>query len=265
MTQSAAILRLPIRGNAGPSNRPGGITFGADAIDEALGGGLIREGLHEIYAGTVAHFGAATGFAASLALRAAGGRPFLWAWQELLDREAGKLNASGLVELGFDPEQIILVRARDAEGVLRAGEQAARCTGLGAVLMELWGEPKKLDFTASRRLSLASAKYGVPILVLRVAASPAQSAATTRWSIQALPSRALEANAPGFPVFELNLLRRRGGTAGHIWRVEWNRDRKCFEKRRNFSAAPVSCSVVPVSHDGSSAAAVSQYQFRKAR
>ena len=239
------------------------ISFGDGKIDDVMGGGLVRAGLHDIYAAGIADIGAATGFAAALALRAAMEKPILWVRQEFLDTETGRLNASGLSELGLDPRRIILVRARDVEGALRAGEQAARCAALGAVLIEPWGNPRMLDFTASRRLSLASAKSGVPTLMLRVSASPAQSAAVTRWMVQALPSRALAANAPGFPAFQLNLLRHRGGMAGHAWRVEWNRDRKCFQDRPHFAAAPVSRPVVSVSHDRPFAAGARQYDVRR--
>ena len=243
-----------------PSDRRDRITFGS-RLPEPSAASCAEDCTRSPRA--TAHLGAATGFAAALALRAAKGKPFLWARQEFLEHETGRLNASGLVELGFDPERIILVKARDAEGVLRAGEQAVRCAALGAVLMEPWGEPKTLDFTASRRLSLVSAKSGVPILMLRVSASPAQSAATTRWKVRSLPSRALEANAPGFPAFELNLLRQRAA-----WRAMcgvWSGAvTECFEDLRGCDVAPVSRPVVPVSHDGSAAAAERQYKFRKA-
>ena len=222
------------------------LSFGERAIDHAFNGGLSRRGVHEIYAPSSAHTGAATGFAATLAARASGLRPILWVRQDFLDTEAGGLNASGLAELGLDPRRIILVRTRDAEGALRAGEQAARCGSLGAVLIEPWGEPKILDFTASRRLSLASGKSGVPILLLRAAAAPSHSAAMTRWSVRAAQSQALEANAPGFPAFELTLLRHRGGTAGQTWCVEWNRDGKCFQSHQRSGAAPLSRPVVSI-------------------
>ena len=176
-----------------------------------------------------------------------GNRPIVWARQDFLDAEIGALNASGLVELGLDPKAIILVRVRDAEGALRAGEQAAHCGSLGAVVIEPWGMPKILDFTASRRLSLASAKSGVPIFLHRAGASVSHSSAMTRWSVKSAPSNALEANAPGFPTFELNLLRHRGGTAGQTWCVEWNRDDKCFQPQQRPTAAPISRSVVPIS------------------
>lgn len=226
---------------------PNLMSFGASAIDAVFGGGIVRGGVHEIYAPSTAHIGAATGFAAALAARAAGLSPILWVRQDFLDTETGALSASGLAEIGVNPERFILVRARDAEGVLRAGEQAARCAALGAVVIEPWGEPKILDFKVSRRLSLASAKSGVPVLMLRASAAPAQSAASTRWKVAACASRALEANAPGHPAFTLNLLRQRGGADGQTWHVEWNRDRKCFEQASRVHVAPVPRAVVSLS------------------
>jgi protein ImuA len=220
------------------------VSLGVPTLDDALGGGLVCGGLHEIYTATTAHIGAATGFAVAVAVRAAKGKPILWVRQDFLDTETGRLNAQGLAELGLDPARLILVRARDIEGVLRAAEQAARCSALGAVLIEPWGAPRMLDLKASRRLSLAAAQSGVPALMLRVLATPTQSAAMTRWSVQALPSTPLAANAPGFPVFELNLLRQRGGMAGRTWRVEWNREQKSFQEQRQPIVAPLSCAAV---------------------
>ena len=68
-------------------------------------------------------------------------------------------------------------------------------------------------------------------LMLRAGASPAPSAAQTRWQVRALPSRALAANAPGRPAFAVTLLRHRGGVVEREWRVEWDRDRKSFRGR----------------------------------
>ncbi|MCQ4189807.1 hypothetical protein NEI07_09400, partial [Methylocystis sp. NLS-7] len=78
--------------------------------------------------------------------------------------------------------------------------------------------------------------------VTRVSASPAPSAAASRWLVRAAPSRALAANAPGSAAFAIFLLRQRGGAAGqeqHEWRVEWNRDRGAFEDR-TFDASSLS-------------------------
>jgi protein ImuA len=85
-----------------------------------------------------------------------------------------------------------------------------------------------LDLTASRRLALAAEQSGATLFLLRLGAEPAPSAADTRWAVSAAPSEALEANAPGAPTFDIELLRRRSGPSGMRWRLEWNRDRLAF-------------------------------------
>lgn len=227
----------------------GGVTFGVSAIDAWLGGGLVRGGLHETFAAEQADVAATAGFAGLLALRAAAQRSkerqILWVRQDFLDGQAGHLHPPGLAAFGLDPDRILLVRTRDVAGLLRAADEGVRCPGLGAVLVEFWGEAGPLDHTASRRLSLAARESGVPILMLRVAASPAPSAAATRWLVQAAPSRPLAANAPGPPAFTVTLLRHRGGAQGNTWHLEWNRERACFQE---CDASPPSLPrpVVPV-------------------
>jgi protein ImuA len=253
----------------------GQVTFGLPALDGPLGGGLKRAALHEVYAVGAGDLAAATGFSVGLALRAARMRPILWVRQDVLDAETGRLNPSGLVELGLDPSRVLLVRARDAEGVLRAGAEAARCPELGAVLIEPWGEPRLLDLTASRRLALAAGASGVMTVLLRASSSQQASAAHTRWQVAALPSQALEANAPGNPAFSLRLLRHRGGLTEREWRVEWSRDRQSFQEQSVFSdraastekspdAAPLSRFVVSLPADRPAAAGARDDGFRQA-
>jgi protein ImuA len=250
-----------MRPAAAPEDR---VSLGASMLDEPLGGGLTRAALHEVHAPGTADLAAATGFAMALAVRAAGERPILWVRQDFLDGEAGWLYPPGLAEFGLDPARVLLVRARDAEAVLRVAVEAARCASLGAALIMPWGAPPILDLTASRRLALAAEASGTLTLMLRVPASAAPSAARTRWRVGALPSRALAANAPGNPSFAVTLLRHRGGVAEREWRVEWNRDRKCFQDRIRPDAAPVSRPVVPLSVDRPAAAAADAFGFRKA-
>jgi protein ImuA len=211
-------------------------SLGSPALDEALGGGLAFASLHEIYAqhGSM-DSAAASGFALGLALRAAGEAPLVWIRQDAIDDEAGRLHAPGLVEFGLHPDRLILIQAPDISGVLRAGAEALRCGALGAVLLEAWGEPRVLDLTATRRLALAAGRTRVTPFLIRIAARPTPSAATTRWSVEAGTSFALEANAPGFPVFKASLLRHRAGLAARTWLVEWDRDRRAFD-----DAAPLS-------------------------
>lgn len=202
---------------------------GSDTIDAALGGGLARGALHEIFGASIMDEPAAAGFAVMLAIRASGNRPVVWVRQDFVGLEMGEIYAPGLAELGLSPDRFILVRARDGPSVLRAGEEAARCPPLGALLVEPWGNPKMLDLTASRRFALAAARSNVPVLMVRAGGTPTASAAATRWSIRASPSVELDAEAPGHPAFEVELLRDRVGASRRNWIVEWNRDCSLFK------------------------------------
>lgn len=223
--------------------------------------GLSRAALHEFYAAAEADAPATTGAALAFARLAADGRPVLWVRHEALDREAGAPYSPGLAELGIDPARLIFVRARDVQAALQAGLDGARCAAPGAVVVELRGEAKELDLTASRRLVLAARASGTSVLLARSAAQPQPSAAETRWRVRAAPSRALAANAPGHPAFYLSLLRHRGGRAPGEWHLEWNRDKGCFA---DGNAAPLSRGVVPVSFDRPRGAGGDEMPLRKA-
>ena len=242
---------LAVSGGQVGSSKPALLTLGAPFLDEPLGGGIVRAALHEVYASCVADLAVATGFAAALAIRATNGRPLLWVRQDYLDSETGRLHPPGLAELGLDPNTVLLVRARDAMGVLRVAIEAARCPSIGVAVIEPWGEPRLFDFTASQRLSVAAATSGVMTILLRVSAVPVPSAAQTRWQVRARASRALGANSPGDPAFGLTLQRHRGGLGEREWYVEWNRDRRSFQNRALPSAAPISRPMVSFSADRS--------------
>jgi protein ImuA len=211
-----------------PPRREDVVPFGIEAIDAVLPGGLVRPALHEVYATETADAAAMGGFSLALARLMAPEKPIVWIRQDFLDVETGRPYGPGLVEFGIDPSRVTLVRAHDGLSALQAALEAARCPRLGAVLVDLWGETRAFDLTASRRLSLAAEASGLPVIAGRCAARPEASAAETRWQARAAPSRAFEANAPGRPVFLATLLRQRSGAFGATWAVEWNRDLGCF-------------------------------------
>lgn len=207
------------------------IATGHAALDMALGGGLARGRVHELFAGTSDDGPSAAGFATMLVLRASGPRaPIFWLRTDEAERRGGWIHGPGLAELGGDPDALVLGQAPDAKALLRSAADAARCPGLGALVVECWGKCVELDLTASRRLALATEQSGATLFLLRLEAEPLPSAADTRWRVGAALSRALEANAPGPPTFEIELLRRRAGPAGMRWRLEWNRDRLQFNE-----------------------------------
>ncbi len=200
------------------------VPLGADAIDTALGGGLKRAGLHEVFAGDDPASGG--GFALMLALVAAArDRPLLWVRRE---RTRTRLHAPGLAELGADPDTLLIVAPDDGDGVLRAADDIVRHGGAGAVLIEIEGRAPRYDLTASRRLALAATRSDMCALVVRCAAEPVPSAAETRWRVRPAPSIASFVDAPGVPAFDITLLRQRGGIAGIDARLEWNRDSRNF-------------------------------------
>ena len=205
------------------------IATGHPALDAELGGGLAFGRLHELYAADADDGPSATGFAAMLALRAVGGRaPIFWLRTDDAERRGGSVHGPGLIELGGDPDSLVLGQAPDTKALLRVAADAARCPGLGALIVETHGRCPDLDLTASRRLALAAEQSGATLFLLRLAAEAVPSAADTRWAVGAAPSQALEADAPGAPNFDIELLRRRSGPAGMRWRLEWNRDRLIF-------------------------------------
>ncbi len=203
--------------------------LGVSEVDEALGGGLQHAALHEVLAAAPRHAAAASGFLAGLMQRASGTeQSLLWIRQGYGATEAGQLYGPGLAELGLDPGRVILVQLKTPAEVLQAGLEAARCKALGAVAIEIWGQPRLLDLTATRRLSLAAGEAGTSVFLLRMGAQEQASSAATRWQVTAGSSSALAANAPGHPCFDVKLLRHRTGPAGQSWRLEWNRDSHDF-------------------------------------
>lgn len=199
---------------------------------------LKRAAIHEFYAGRTADAAPLSGCMLALGQILSGDRPSLWVRQEAFDWEAGRPHAPGLREFGLDPARFTILHVKDAIAALQAGLEGARCAGLGAVLLELWGEAPAYDLTASRRLALAARASGVPVLISRIAAKARPSAAETRWELRALPSRALAAQAPGLPAFELALLRARNGREGLHYALEWNRDDRQFLPRTTSDIAP---------------------------
>ena len=239
--------RAPDFGEAAAHRRgrlPERTPFGVEAVDALLGGGLERGAVHEIVPAGPGGEGAASAFALILLLRAAGSvRPVVWVTQDSCAGEAGALYAPGLAQWGLAPERLVVVRAAGARDGLWATEEALRCRGLGAVVLEPWGAPRELDLVAVRRLLLAAEGSGVTAFVLRSAGAPGRVAipAATRWRVGAAPSPAVLAqddradapvDAPGDPAFDLDLLRNRLGPTGS-WRLLYDL------ATREFSDAPL--------------------------
>ncbi len=223
----------------------GALTFGIPVVDDFLKSGRRRGGLHEFYAAPLPHGKGEEGQAAAalallLGARACTGkRPLMWV-RIAASRAGACPYAPGLAELGMNPDAMMLMEAPDLAALMIAGVDSVRHGGLGAVVMEVQGRAPRLDLTASRRLALAAECSGTTVLLVRSGAVPTPSAAHSRWEVASAPSTPLAANAPGHPVFDLTLLRQRGGPCGLHVQLEWNREQAIFRTSLSGSVLAVS-------------------------
>jgi protein ImuA len=163
--------------------------------------------------------GAATGFvlAGLDAARRAG--PVLWVQDRLSMAESGMPCAEGVSQALGREVELLHVAAKDAAQALWAMEEGLQCAALSAVIGEVWGTPRALDFTATKRLALRACRSGVPLWLIRGdAADPGLSVAPARWRVTAAPSapHPFDPEAPGAPRWRVELFRARGARPG-LW------------------------------------------------
>lgn len=225
--RSAAPSQALACAHGGQIVAPARFALGVERLDAALGGGLAKARLHELWPASPDDAPGAAGFALMLALRASGkGDTIVWIGQD--QGRQGALYSPGLIELGIDPARILFVTAPDEKSLLRAAGDVVRSPAAAVAVIAPTGPAPLLDLTASRRLTLFAERSGTTAILLRTTDPRAPSAAITRWRVAAAASQALEANAPGFPAFAVDLVRQRGGAPSSGWRLEWDRDRAEF-------------------------------------
>jgi protein ImuA len=141
-------------------------------------------------------------------------RGVLWVQDAASIRLTGRPYAPGLP--AALRRRLIHVATASCEDTLFALEEALRCRELACVIGEIAGNPRTLDFTASRRLSLAAEKHGVPLFLVRLDAQRDLSSARMRWRVGAAPSLRprWNAQAPGLPAWQAELFRSRSHAPG---------------------------------------------------
>jgi len=195
------------------------LPFGDPRIDAHLpDGGLPLGRWHEVIGeGLETETAAApAAFAALMAAPLAARGEAVW----VLRRD--DLHAPGLASLGFPPERLIQVCARDDAEALAVMEDALASAGVAVVFAEVGA----VDLTAGRRLQLACERGAATGLVIRrspfgAGAGKAQgSAAVARWRVAAAPSEP-QAGAFGLgaPRWRVELEYCRGGRPG-AWLFE---------------------------------------------
>jgi protein ImuA len=155
-------------------------------------------------------------------------KPLLWVQERMAIVESGRIHPPGL-----SAHDLIHVEARDAREALWAMEEGVRCEALSCVIGEIWGDPRALDFTATRRLAVASERSGVPCWLVRLAGTANLSGARMRWRIGSAPSllNDLDTRAPGTPAWDAELFRARGAPPGR-WTITHD------ARRFHLAAAP---------------------------
>ena len=161
------------------------------------------------------------GWAGFLLAQLETGKPLLWVQDRMAILESGRVHPPGLPS-----QDLIHVEARDARDALWAMEEGLRCPSLSAVIGEIWGDPKTLDFIATRRLAVAAERSGVAAFLIRLGGHANLSGARMRWRIASAPSliNALDPRAPGTPAWDAELFRARGMPPGR-WSTAHEADR----------------------------------------
>lgn len=213
-TQIAAIERRPALTDTAPAaQRPRGL-FVTPA-------GFVQE----LYADETRNGAALLGFALGLA------RPLLTRQRPALvffqlgheSQESGLPYGPGLRALGFEPENLVLVRTTTLVELLWALEEAICCKAVAVAIADVGGSPKLLDFTISRRLSLRAQASGATVLQLRYGLLREASAAQLRWHLAPAPSAPMpfDPRAPGPPRYLASLEKGRLAGFGTRFLLDW--------------------------------------------
>ena len=211
------------------------LPFGLAAINSHLpDGGLACGALHEVVPAAEGCIAAAFGFIAAVLARISSPPPCGEEQQVRLPRTPpllvvmpayglrpyrphGRLHGHGLNALGLDPGRLILVETAHRKETLWAMEEAVRSAAPAAIA----GVIDTLDLKLSQRLHLAATDAGLPLFLLRPAATLESSAAATRWRIGTAAAARDRFGLVTRPRWHLQLERCRNGRPGQ-WVVEYD-------------------------------------------
>lgn len=236
------VAGLLVRRNGHASARDFYLPTGVERLDEALGGGLPKAALTEIHGVETRNAGAAAGFALCLVSGMLKERSqprdlVLWIGTAEIFREAGLPYAPGLERFfGISAEKLLLAEAGKATDVLWIAEEAARIEEISAVVVELRGNPRGVDLTATRRLHRRAQDCGRPVLLLRQSAEPEPTAAPVRLVVSPASATLRQtllgplAGSIAAPAFAVEIGKSRTALPGSFI-LEWNPDARTLAER----------------------------------
>jgi len=169
--------------------------------------GLAASGVHEVAEAAYGDHPSVTGFALSAA-RQAEVSSILWVTRYGSRREHGHLVERWAESLlGPEPPACLYIEPSKPDHALWVTEEAIKSRAVSLVITET----PLPSFTASRRLSLASAEWGTPTVLLLPHNARGTSAAQARWRVAAAPSapNPYDAHAPGDALWRVTLERCR--------------------------------------------------------
>lgn len=167
--------------------------------------GLGEEGVHEICEASFGDMPALTGFALASAIPRRGA--IAWVSQHKMMLDHGSCLPAGFSELSAARRSRVSITVSKLTDALWTIEEAVRSGAVSGVIAEIGS----IDFTASRRLALASGRHGVPVILLMPYTCNGSTAASARWRVSPRPSsqNIFDGRAPGYPRWRAVLERSR--------------------------------------------------------
>lgn len=197
--------------------------------------GLGKSGLHELAEASYGDAPAMTGFLLA-ALRKQAKGAWIWVRQASIVRDMGEVPEAVLA--GGAACLRLNVQARNVREALWATEEAIFSGAASLVIAEI----EEADFTATRRLTLASSRHGVPVVLMLPYTCEGATAAATRWRIGSRPSSPnhFDKHAPGHPRWRAILERCRTSPAstGQAFDLEWNDETLSLSVVSGLAAGP---------------------------
>ena len=182
--------------------------------------GLGQSGVHEVCEASFGDMASLTGFALAAARSRRGA--IVWVVQRRLALDHGTFLPAGMQQVCRQPRPVISVDVSKHGDALWAIEEAVCSAAAGCVIAEI----DRVDFTASRRLALASGRHGVPVILLMPYTCEGSTAASARWRVSPRPSsqNLFDPRAPGHVRWRAVLERSRQAPhmTGKIFDLELN-------------------------------------------